>query len=323
MLIAVSDQPAPPEIVALAEERSRARAARDWQTADELRAHIAAAGWRIEDHDLDFELSPLRAPDIVEAGRTLYGSPDAVPSRAEEPGAPETTVVLVAMAADTQVAAQLAALHEHALVDTRVLVIAARDVDPAELALASEIVWMAAPWAAGAALRAALRRVAGRTVVIVGQGTVPAGDIVTPLVVTLADDTVAIAGSAGLLSADLWGYEPGPPGDVTVVTAACYAFRRQDALERGGVDGRLLSSGGVAAWLSLELRDAGAAVPPRRAVAIELPLQPLPPTPGGEQAHLERRDRYRVAERFKGRIELAHPGPVHKAAPSREGEVAF
>ena len=169
---------------------------------------------------------------------------------------------------------------------------------------------MAEPWPAGAALRAALRRVTSRIVVIVGGRRVPVGDIVTPLVAALEDETIAIAGSAGLVSADLWHLEPGGFGEVTVVTADCYAFRRQDALERGEVDDRLTSPAGVAAWLSLVLRDAGTSVPPRLALAIELPLPPLPPlptVPDGEQPPLARRDRYRLA----GTLQGSHrPGPA-------------
>ena len=40
---------APAEIVALANERATAKAARDWARADELRAQIDAAGWTVVD----------------------------------------------------------------------------------------------------------------------------------------------------------------------------------------------------------------------------------------------------------------------------------
>ena len=324
MLTAMSDQAVPPEIVALAEERSRARAERDWHAADELRGRVEAAGWRIEDRDLDFRLSPARPPDIVEAGRTVYGSPDAVPSLADEPDAPGSAVVLLSVVAGSPTAMQLAALSEHVPAGTRLLVTAPQAVDAAVLTLASEIVWTVEPWPVGAALRAALRRVTNSTMVVLGERTIPGGDVVTPLVAALADETVAVAGSAGLVSADLWQYQAGAPGEVTVVTADCYAFRRQDALVRGPVDDRLLSPGGVSAWLSLVLRDTGAAVSPRRAVAVELPLQPLSPTAPlhGKQPPLARRDRYRVAERFKGRTDLAHRGAAHEAPRGQGGTLA-
>jgi cysteinyl-tRNA synthetase len=47
---------APPEIVALAEERVTARAARDFEAADRLRAEIEAAGWDVRDEADGFRL---------------------------------------------------------------------------------------------------------------------------------------------------------------------------------------------------------------------------------------------------------------------------
>ena len=48
----------PDEILTLAHERARARAARDWAEADRLRAAIEAAGWKIADRGTDFALTP-------------------------------------------------------------------------------------------------------------------------------------------------------------------------------------------------------------------------------------------------------------------------
>ncbi len=50
---------APPEVVALAQEREQARSARDFARADELRDAIAAAGWVVRDGADGFELFPL------------------------------------------------------------------------------------------------------------------------------------------------------------------------------------------------------------------------------------------------------------------------
>jgi hypothetical protein len=326
----VSDQPVPSEIVALAEERSRARAARDWPAADELRGQIEAAGWRVVDDDLAFSLRPAQLPDIVEDERTIFGSPEAVPSRLDEPtatgAAPDVgsaTVVLLVDDPAGLIAPQLEALGHHLPVGTPLVVVAPREVEATELGLASDIVWTAEPWPAGAALRAALRRVASGTVTVLGQGLVPVADIVTPLAAALIDETVAIVGSGGMLSADLWHDEPGTPGEVTFVTADCYAFRRPDLLERGQVDDRLRSPAGLAMWLSLALRDGGDGVPHRRALAMPLPLQPpsLPPqlsstaaAPDRERRQLERRDRYRVARRFRHRSDLLHAQPAASTA---------
>ncbi len=48
-LIALESETAPAEIVALAESRAAAKAAKDWATADALRSEIDAAGWTVLD----------------------------------------------------------------------------------------------------------------------------------------------------------------------------------------------------------------------------------------------------------------------------------
>jgi cysteinyl-tRNA synthetase len=50
---------APPEVVELARQRSRARAERDFEEADRLRDEIATAGWQVRDVDGGFELVRL------------------------------------------------------------------------------------------------------------------------------------------------------------------------------------------------------------------------------------------------------------------------
>ncbi len=49
---------APPEVVALADARQQARAARDFAAADRLRDEIAAAGWVVRDGPGGYELTP-------------------------------------------------------------------------------------------------------------------------------------------------------------------------------------------------------------------------------------------------------------------------
>ena len=53
------DALAPEDVVALAEQRERARAERDFAAADELRQAIAALGWEVRDGAQGFELLPL------------------------------------------------------------------------------------------------------------------------------------------------------------------------------------------------------------------------------------------------------------------------
>ena len=51
---------APPDVVALALRRERARAERDFEPADRLRAELEAAGWEMRDEPGGYSLVPLR-----------------------------------------------------------------------------------------------------------------------------------------------------------------------------------------------------------------------------------------------------------------------
>jgi hypothetical protein len=319
--------PAPPQIVALAEDRARARAARDWKVADGLKARIEEAGWRVVDDGLAFSLLPARPPDVEDAGRLCHGAPDAVPSLQQEPDVEGASIVVLASRGAAEALPRLlAALRSCTVADTGILVVAPCAIDAALLADASEVVWSATRFTAGAALRAALRRVRNELVVVFDDDQEPTGDVVAPLRAALDDPTVAVAGMAGSRSDDLWGYEPSD-SHVTAVTGGCWAFRRQDALGRDGPGERLRLPGSVATWMSLCLRDEGPERSPRRAVVVALPVAARSVAQAADapsaaetraaesRSRAERRDAYRIAERFRGHAWLAASGEVVAGSP--------
>jgi hypothetical protein len=300
---------APPEIITLAEDRASARAAREWSSADELKARIEAAGWRVVDDGTAFTLHPTRPPDVVEEGQTLYGAVESVPSRLAEPNSAEVTVVIIATGDTASPNASLDALQAHCAAGTEVLAVV--DGSVAVTAPTAEVIRTVEPFSPGDALQAALQRATGAVIVVLEPECLPVGDILSPLAEALGDPSVGIAAIDGLLSVDLHRYGPAALGDVTTVRSGCYAFRRADAITRGPIDGRLGLRGSVAAWWGLLLRDEGAETPPRRALVIELPLQ----RPGEEaalpddHARRARRDGYRIADRFRGHDWLASDVP--------------
>ena len=77
----------PDEVLTAAHERAAARAAKDWATADRLRAEIEAAGWTVVDRGTDFALSPAAPPDIEEgAARPLRGVAQRPVAAGGDPG---------------------------------------------------------------------------------------------------------------------------------------------------------------------------------------------------------------------------------------------
>jgi hypothetical protein len=98
---------------------------------------------------------------------------------------------------------------------------------------------------------------------------------------------------------------------VAALDGRCLAVRRDLAASRGPIDERLATWQHLAIWWSLTLRDEGEGQPPLRAVAIgDLPIEDRADAtePPADVARLERRDRYRLIERFGGRPELFEIG---------------
>lgn len=321
---------APEAVQTAARQRAEARAARDWSTADRLRAEIETAGWRVIDDGTAFRLEPAAPPDVEVGGEVRYGRSDAVPSRLGEPPAGLASVILVASTEPHETARCLDALAATSPAGTAVIVVAdglpdralaglrgddlaARAGIPVELVRTSAVLGQAA------ALNAGIRRARAEVVIAIDPSIVPAGDVVTPLVRALDDTSVAIAGPFGLLTADLRRFdesvaEIGAPRDVAAVQGYLMAFRRSDAIARGPLDEGFRYYRNLDIWWSLVLRDEGDGVPPRRALAVPgLSLERGEPrawsaTPPAERDRLSKRNFYRVLDRFRAREDLEVAG---------------
>jgi hypothetical protein len=313
----------PPEVDAMARERADARSRRDWGEADRLRARIEDAGWKVIDTGLDYRLEPAHPPDLIEDGRVRYGSSRSVPSRLDLPAEGTATVALVATDHPDDLQRALAGVTAHAPAGTSVVVVADAPGDELEAALAAdpstvsgrpvEVVWTSERLGHAAALNAAFRRASAAVIVVLDPSVEPMGDFVTPLVAALEDASVAIAGGFGLRSRDMRTFTEAPAGDVDAVAGYCLAFRREDVVTRGPLDERFRFYRNLDVWWSLALRDEGRDAPPRRAVALDLPLvlhehRGWESVEEPERSRLSKRNFYRVIDRFGGRRDLLGTG---------------
>jgi cysteinyl-tRNA synthetase len=317
----VARQRIPDDVLAAAHERARAREARDWPEADRLRSEIEAAGWKIVDRGTDFALSPAVPPDVAEATRIRYGSSRNVPSRLDEAASGLATIVLLATDWPQDLDRCLAALRLIVPSATSLVVVgngpsgeqeAALDVPGPEAAGArkTDVVWTSERLGHAAALNSGLRRVGSPIAIVLDTSVEPTGDFVTPLVLTLDDPTVAVAGGWGIVSNDLRHFEDAPSGDVDAIEGYCLAFRRADYAERGPLDERFTFYRNLDIWWSLVLRDEGDDRPPRRAIALDgLPLirnehRGYTSLPDAERDRLSKRNFYRIIDRFGSRRDL-------------------
>ena len=319
----------PAEIVEAAQRRSAARAERDWSTADELRAEIEAAGWRVVDAGTRFRLEPAHPADEEAGGEIRYGRSDAVPSALDRAPTGVATVVMPVDAGEPAALAAATAAVRHLQPGANLVVVGdgiddattssireALDAAPTSEG-AHEIVRTSAPLGRAAALNAGIRRAIGAIVVVLDPSITAMGDVVGPLVAALDDPDVAVAGPLGLVTADLRRFEEVVPTKEAVAVAAiqgyCLAFRRSDFVERGPLDEGFRFYRNLDIWWSLVLRDDGEDATPRRAMAVsDLPLARGEPwawtsTPASERDRLSKRNFYRVLDRFRDRLDLAVP----------------
>jgi cellulose synthase/poly-beta-1,6-N-acetylglucosamine synthase-like glycosyltransferase len=312
----VNRQRIPDEVLTAAHERSKARAERDWATADRLRGEIEAAGWTIVDRGTDFALSPSAPADVDEGERVRYGASRNVPSRLDDPAVGLATVVLMVTdwAEDTERAVH--SLRATSPDGTSIVVVADAPSDEAAAGLdglddeADEVVWTSERLGQGASTNIGIRRASAPIVVLMDTSIEPTGDVITPLVAALDDPTVAVAGGWGITSTDLRNFEDAPAGDVDAIEGYLFAFRRSDAADRGPVDERFRFYRNLDIWWSLVLRDAGEGSPPRRAVRVadvaatrheHRGWQSLPEE---ERTRQSKRNFYRIIDRFGARRDL-------------------
>jgi hypothetical protein len=312
--------PIPADIEALAAARAQARTERDYGRADQLKAEIEAAGWRVVDVGTRYTVAPARPPDRHEDGRVVYGSAASVPTRLEEPAVPGATVVIVASDPEASVASAAAARSQ--LGDADIVLVAADGVvargdvlermrlaigvlpvevdDPGSEPGGVEIVWTTDSLGPAASLVAGIRRVDREIVIALEAGAIPEGDLGTPIAEALRDPAVAAVGAEGLASADLHRFVPARPEDpVVVLGPSLLAFRRVDADRLAALDERLGGYTAVIAWSSLALRESMGDAGTRRVIALDLPLRDR-----DAPSEVERRDRYRISGRFGDDAEL-------------------
>jgi glycosyltransferase involved in cell wall biosynthesis len=309
----------PDEVLSAAHDRSKARAERDWATADRLRDEIEAAGWTIVDRGTDFALSPSAPPDVEEDARLRYGASRNVPSRLEEPAVGVATVILIATDSPTDLERAVDALRETSPGGTSIVVVADAPSDEQEAALAHladhgdesiELVWTSERLGQGAATNIGVRRASGPVIVLMDSSVEPTGDVITPLVRVLDDPRVAVAGAWGITSADLRTFEDAPPGDVDAIEGYLLAFRRDDAAARGPLDEHFRFYRNLDIWWSLVLRDQGEGEEPRRAVRVaDIPAirhehRGWASLPEDERTRQSKRNFYRIIDRFGSRRDL-------------------
>lgn len=262
----------PDAVVALAQERGRARAERDFARADSLRDEIAGLGYVVTDTPDGFALAP-RPPFAVAASAAALA--------VEVPEA-RCTVGVVIDGWPDDVRACIDALVRHAPPDAVVLGVDCGDVDGAglvlhELAAAhpgrvveAHLAGTLATVGWAAAVTAVLDVARSPLVAVCDLSTVLEGDALTPILAEFDDPTVVASGWRGVNVdlADGWrSFVDAGPGEVDAVLGYLLVVRREAALAAGPHPKARFYRNADMEWC-LALREAGG--------RLVVPAGPLP-----------------------------------------------
>lgn len=251
----------PDRVRRMLDERSAARAAQDWERADELRDRIAALGWEVQDGPRGSTARPLLPPVAAATG---YADPEDLASLLDEP--PTVTVSLQVVAEDhpddLHRALRGLAAHPPALAWEVVVVANAPgfDLEPIlEVGMPIEPVVLRTGerlgWADARTL--GLRRSRGEVTVLLDTSCEPTGDFLSPLLAAFEDPGIGIAGGWGVTSGDGRSFEEAGPGEVDAVEGYCLAVRRDALRAVGGFDRRFRFYRNADLDFSFAIRDAG------------------------------------------------------------------
>ena len=319
---------APDEVQQLVDERTAARAARDFARADELRDRIHTLGWEVQDTPRGSSVRPALPPDGAEAG---YVSAEALASRLDEPATVRLSVVLLADDHPDDLARAIAGLVAHPpTVAWELLVVANAPTEPVDPLIAAaavpvevEILATAERVGYGDAVNLGLRRAMGEVILLLDTSLEAAGDWATPLLAAFSDPGVGVAGGWGVRSGNARQFQEAPPGEVDAVEGYCLAVRREVLREAGLFERRFRWYRNADLDFSFQARAAG-----WRAVRTA----PLPFTRHGHRGYAafdepdltrqSKRNFYRFLNRWGDRRDLLlDPDPPHEH-PDHGGDEA-
>lgn len=291
---------APESVVELADARTKAREAQDFQLADRLRNLITQAGFEVVDVADGYELREKAA--FI----TLAFARDIRPIDLEK----DVTVALIVDGFSEDALESVNLIKQHSDCGVAILAIG----DPGQLVKAMDArtylfaVQPGASW--GDCANALLQKIQSTYVVIIDPATRFTGDAVSQAIAELEkDEFVAVGWQGGLIDTDNeWrSVSNKGAGEVDVLYSFFMAFNREAVLETGGFNLRAVYFQYADVELSLKIRQAGG-----RLLQMDLPLEL-----GRHHAYEDTDHTYREAQaaknlnrilaRFKGKSAILSP----------------
>ncbi len=253
---------APDHIIALAQERTAARAAKDWARSDQLRDEIAAAGFDVVDVAGGFELKARERYPVYTSPRDIrpivVGKSDIALTMIVDGFVDDCVETVQSIKKFSDVPIVLLVLGEPgALVDHL-------DAQTKIVALSENFGW-------GECANALLKNVAAKFVIVMDPSTRLTGDAITPVLDVLNEGKYIAAGwKGGLINLDdQWrSVDDKGAGDVDVLFSYFIAVDREGAITAEGFNNRSIYYRNADIEFSLRLKHAGGNL-----LQMDLPLE--------------------------------------------------
>ena len=299
----------PDQVRALAAEREGRRRARDFATADALRARIRELGFTVVDGPGGPSFEPI---DVLPEPRLR---PHEVESMLDQPTTADASVHWVVEGWPEDVVRALAAFRANdGGRDVQYVVADVTKADPVPYGEGAEVLRLEPGTGWGAARNAGLKRSRGRIVLAVDGSVEPTGDVFGPLEAALGDPDVGVCGPFGISTEDLREFHDSDGPEVDAIEGYLMAFRRDVIRDVGLFDERFAWYRTADVECSFRIKDAG-----MRALRIDVPVhrhehRMYHSTPPAERDRLSKRNYYRFLERFRGRFDLLVEPPAEPPA---------
>jgi cysteinyl-tRNA synthetase len=293
----------PEEVRALADERERARQARDFARADELRDRIREAGFEVTDAEAGPVLSPREVPRTAEA--PVYPRSEDVPSLLDQPASCDgPTIQWVVQGWHEDIHRSFISVAQTLSGDFQAVIVDAAGNGSFDWYTGDDLVHVLpdAGWAV--AQNAGLRRAAGEVVIVVDGSIEFTGNGVMQLWEALQDPTVGVTGPFGIVSDDLREFHESDGPDVDAVEGYVMAFRRE--LLVGGLrfDEKFKFYRTADIELSFQVKAMGLRATVTHISVRRHEHRMWANTPEDERDRLSKRNFYRFLDRWRGRTDL-------------------
>jgi hypothetical protein len=296
------DRAIPQDVLGMVAQRESAREAKDFASADALRARIREAGFDVTDTPHGTEIAAIRS-------EMRRSKPSEVVNLLDQPAPFDASVHWIVEGWPEDVVRGIGSFDSHHPNGTlQHVVVDLTGTDAAAWPGHVDLVSLedGAGWAA--ARNAGLIRSVGRTALIVDGSVEAAGDVTTPLELALGDPSVGLTGPFGIVTDDLREFRESPGPDVDAIEGYLMALPRERLRAGLRFDERFRFYRTADIELSFRVKDMG----------LRTTVTPVPvtrhehrmwtATPDDRREALSKRNYYRFLDTWRGRFDLTVAG---------------